>query len=451
MCHGLDLVLKEKPWFFSRPFQAMTFSMFLYVIASMVLILPFMPVLGASVDKYAPCTLDPKLTNSPYCPQLPNNIQSPLENEVYTLGNFITCSWNSKWNSFATTGNVDVYLCPNSSPINCVTVSSNVPSNVEQLSYYLNPSNFTVGPYFYLVVAAGSSVNVPFSDRGASLTIVSASASSPPSIAFTATTTVTATSTTVTATSTTVAATSTPTTETSKDPSSPLTEPSSSFLSPWAIACIVLGCLLLVCIVLGLIVFMYRRHKQQKESPPLSPVNEMGKVKTVTPISMHSTRPSLFPQESLPLSPLPPTHITTPTLTSQPKLTSLSTQEAILLANSFKLALHHPSSWSSSPSSLHELESLSSAHLVEPLTSPTLQSMELTMSELGMKSLPRVISSSSLMSSKLSLNEEEEGQPSFTVEPIHPMVKKPENILEVKSGTYFDIQQTESIPRSSPH
>ncbi|KAI9221586.1 hypothetical protein BC828DRAFT_404803 [Blastocladiella britannica] len=127
---------------------------------------------GPLVNGFASCMSSDQV-NTPYCPHTAGNAESPVANAVYPLGSYIRLSWNSQWSPFATVGSVDVYLCPGDKPTNCLLMST-LDTKLESTQRMLDAKALTPGPYFYVVVPLGDSPSVPFVSRGPAFTIAPA-------------------------------------------------------------------------------------------------------------------------------------------------------------------------------------------------------------------------------------------------------------------------------------
>ncbi|KAL7751332.1 hypothetical protein RI367_003192 [Sorochytrium milnesiophthora] len=131
----------------------------------------------AAAQLPAPCMSNPQLVNTPYCPHLPGIKESPAEGQSFVQNDTMSIAWNSQWNAFATQSTVDVWVCPLANPDSCLPVRQDLKTQYETVDYVLN---VPPGNYFVLVLAHGAQTKVAATDRGASFTVTPIPTPTPP-------------------------------------------------------------------------------------------------------------------------------------------------------------------------------------------------------------------------------------------------------------------------------
>ncbi|KAI9140527.1 hypothetical protein BKA69DRAFT_1125610 [Paraphysoderma sedebokerense] len=257
--------------------------------------------LAQSVLERSPCVSDGRV-NTPYCPHTPGTLESPLPNANYTIGDEITLAWNKDWPIFASSGSVDVYVCPQSSPSNCITIGKGLQTSFEKVAWRTN-SSLSPGEYYVVVVGLNSTPQVSSDQRGPSFFLRASPTASPTSQA---TLIVTQTS------------------DSILKPSDDMSDPKNNL--PVIVITSVVGGLLFLALVLTGFLF-YRRRKNSQSSLPFS--QKPSHLSSITPDANTN-------YEQAKLSP------SSNNSGTKSNSNMISNTEAIIIANSFKLALKKP-------------------------------------------------------------------------------------------------------------
>ncbi|KAJ3362797.1 hypothetical protein GGF31_001327 [Allomyces arbusculus] len=109
--------------------------------------------------------------NTAYCPHNAGNSEQPEAAKAYNTTSMLRMTWNSKWPSFATTGAVDLYLCPTDGT-KCIPMATAVSVSVEIVDALIDPAKVKPGRYTYVVVPLNNKPeDTSFGERGVELVI----------------------------------------------------------------------------------------------------------------------------------------------------------------------------------------------------------------------------------------------------------------------------------------
>ncbi|KNE63778.1 hypothetical protein AMAG_08858 [Allomyces macrogynus ATCC 38327] len=109
--------------------------------------------------------------NTAYCPHNAGNSEQPEAAKTYNTTSMLRMTWNSKWPSFATTGAVDLYLCPTDGT-KCIPMDTAVSVSVEIVDALIDPAKVKPGRYTYVVVPLNNKPeDTSFGERGVELVI----------------------------------------------------------------------------------------------------------------------------------------------------------------------------------------------------------------------------------------------------------------------------------------
>ncbi|KAJ3351592.1 hypothetical protein GGF32_004233 [Allomyces javanicus] len=109
--------------------------------------------------------------NTAYCPHNAGNSEQPEAAKAYNTTNMLRMTWNSKWPSFATTGAVDLYLCPTDGT-KCIPMAMAASVSVEIVDALIDPAKVKPGRYTYVVVPLNNKPeDTSFGERGVELVI----------------------------------------------------------------------------------------------------------------------------------------------------------------------------------------------------------------------------------------------------------------------------------------
>ncbi|KNE71921.1 hypothetical protein AMAG_16345 [Allomyces macrogynus ATCC 38327] len=109
--------------------------------------------------------------NTAYCPHNAGNSEQPEAAKTYNTTSMLRMTWNSKWPSFATTGAVDLYLCPTDGT-KCIPMATAMSVSVEIVDALIDPAKVKPGRYTYVAVPLNNKPeDTSFGERGVELAI----------------------------------------------------------------------------------------------------------------------------------------------------------------------------------------------------------------------------------------------------------------------------------------